>query len=120
MVDIEKVVLLFNLAADRCTTGSIQEAREAMSNVACDILRASNTTTNSANRGFALLVPRSLRLIPLYMLSMMKSVREREISQRLTFASFVSCRPPFERVVQRKLMIVHITSICAKLYQRNI
>lgn len=67
---------VFYLAADRCTTASIQEAREAMSNVACDILKATNTTTNSANRGFALVVPQSLRLIPLYMLSMMKSVRQ--------------------------------------------
>jgi hypothetical protein len=47
-----------------------------MINVTCDIIKASNTSNNSSNRAFALFVPHSLRMIPLYMLSMMKSVRE--------------------------------------------
>lgn len=51
----------------------MQDAREAMTNVACDVLKASLANTSS-NRAFSLLVPYSLRLIPLYMLSMMKSV----------------------------------------------
>ncbi len=67
---------MFHLAADRSMTSSIQEAREAMSNVACDIVKTSNTSNNSSNRAFGLFVPPSLRLIPLYMLSMMKSVRD--------------------------------------------
>jgi hypothetical protein len=49
-----------------------------MTNVVCDIIKASNTSTsnNSSNRAFGLFVPPSLRLIPLYMLSMIKSVRD--------------------------------------------
>jgi len=66
----------FILAADRSATSSIQEAREAMTNVACDVIKAS-MTNNTSNRGFSLFVPHSLRLIPLYMLSMIKSVREK-------------------------------------------
>ncbi len=47
-----------------------------MTNVACDVIKAS-MSNNSSNRGFSLFVPHSLRLIPLYMLSMIKSVREK-------------------------------------------
>lgn len=64
------------LAADRSITSSLQEAREAMTNVACDVLRAC-LANNASNRAFTLMVPYSLRLIPLYMLSMIKSVRSR-------------------------------------------
>jgi protein transport protein SEC24 len=65
--------VLFLQAADRSMTSSLQEAREAMSNVACDVLRAC-LFNNSSRRAFTLMVPYSLRLLPLYMLSMMKSV----------------------------------------------
>ncbi len=71
-----KDIEIFALAADRTTTSSIQEAREAMCNVACDIIKAT-MSNNSTNRGFSLLVPHSLRLVPLYMLSMIKSVDDK-------------------------------------------
>ena len=64
------------LAADRSMTSSIGEAREAMSNVACDVIKAISQN-NSANRGSVLLIPPSLRLLPLYMLSMIKAVSGR-------------------------------------------
>ncbi|CAF3776387.1 unnamed protein product [Rotaria sp. Silwood1] len=71
--DQEAIVsLVAKMAADRSITSSIQEARDAMSNVACDILKAC-LSNNLSNRAFSLLVPYSLRLIPLYMLSMIKS-----------------------------------------------
>ncbi len=63
----------FLSAADRAATSSIQEARDGMLNVACDVLRAC-LSTNLTTRAFSLMVPYSLRLIPLYMLSMIKSV----------------------------------------------
>jgi hypothetical protein len=47
-----------------------------MSNVACDIVKAC-LSNNLSNRAFSLLVPYSIRLIPLYMLSMIKSVRSK-------------------------------------------
>ena len=65
---------LASLAADRSMTSSISEAREAMSNVAIDVLR-SCLAHNSSNRVYSFMVPYNLRLIPLYMLSMIKSVR---------------------------------------------
>jgi hypothetical protein len=61
------------LAADRSSTSSLHEAREAISNVACDVCRVSSAE-NTGNRAFSLMVPESLRLLPLYMLSMIKSV----------------------------------------------
>ena len=64
------------LAADRSMTSSIGEAREAMSNVACDVIKAVSQN-NAANRGSVLLIPPSLRLLPLYMLSMIKAVSGR-------------------------------------------
>ena len=56
-------------------TSSFQDAREAMCNVACDVIKAS-TSHNSSNQAFSLLVPHCLRLLPIHMLAMMKSVGE--------------------------------------------
>ncbi|UJR31552.1 hypothetical protein I4U23_019039 [Adineta vaga] len=70
--------LIAKMAADRSATSSIQEAREAMSNVACDIMKAS--LAYSSNRAFSLMVPYPVRLIPLYMLSMIKSTAFRAAS----------------------------------------
>ena len=46
-----------------------------MSNVACDVMKASMSKNNSLNQGYTLLSPYALRRIPLYMLSLIKSVR---------------------------------------------
>ncbi|CAF4825036.1 unnamed protein product, partial [Rotaria sp. Silwood2] len=71
--DQEAVVsLVAKMAADRSATSSLQEAREAICNVACDVLKAT-MPNNTSNRGFSLVVPNSLRLLPLYVLSMIKS-----------------------------------------------
>jgi protein transport protein SEC24 len=72
------------LAADRSITSSLQEARDAMLNVACDVLRAS-LSHNVSNRAFSLLVPYSLRILPLYMLSLIKSV----IQKRRNFIRYL-------------------------------
>ncbi|CAF0744717.1 unnamed protein product [Didymodactylos carnosus] len=72
-VDQEAVVsLVSKMATDRSLQSSLQEAREAMCNVAVDVLKA--CATHASNRAFTLFVPPSLRLLPLYMLSMIKSV----------------------------------------------
>jgi len=73
----QKEYLFYIPAADRSTTSSIQEAREGMSNVACDVVKAC-LSNHLSNRAFSLVVPYSLRLIPLYMLSMIKSVRSKK------------------------------------------
>ncbi|CAF1088386.1 unnamed protein product [Adineta steineri] len=70
--------LVAKMAAERSMTSSIYEARDAMSNVSCDILKAC-LSNNISNRAFSLLVPYSLRLIPLYMLSMIKSTAFRAV-----------------------------------------
>lgn len=94
------------LAADRSTTSSMQDAREAMTNVACDVLRVC-LSNSSSNRAFSLVVPYSLRLIPLYMLSMIKSVRLKKNCYAI-IAFEMAFRPHFELVVHRKSMIERI------------
>ncbi|CAF1127607.1 unnamed protein product [Adineta steineri] len=71
--------LIAKMAADRSTTSSIQEAREAMCNVACDIIKATMSNTSS-NRTVSLYVPYAIRSLPLYMLSMIKSTAFRAAS----------------------------------------
>ncbi|UJR15134.1 hypothetical protein I4U23_002099 [Adineta vaga] len=66
------VALIAKMAADRSTTSSIQEAREGLCNVACDVIKAT-MSNDSSNRGVSLYVPHAIRLLPLYMLSMIKS-----------------------------------------------
>ncbi|CAF1672983.1 unnamed protein product, partial [Adineta ricciae] len=66
------VALIAKMAADRSTTSSIQEAREGMTNVACDVIKAT-MSNDSSNRTGSLYVPHAIRLLPLYMLSMIKS-----------------------------------------------
>ena len=102
--ECSSVLLIFSLpaAADRSMTSSLQEAREAMTNVACDVLRAC-LANNASNRAFTLMVPYSLRLIPLYMLSMIKSVRSRPTPFGWPPPFPLSClfRRHFELVVRR-------------------
>lgn len=97
---------IFGLAAERSATSSIQEAREAMCNVACDIIKATMSNNSSNRGGGSLLVPSSLRLLPLYMLSMIKSVGEKYFGYVvLRFVFFF--RRHLELLVEQELMIVH-------------
>lgn len=59
-----------------------------MCNVACDVIKAS-TSHNSASQTFSLLVPQSLRLLPIHMLAMMKSVDETDKTPAYDARSFV-------------------------------
>ncbi|KAJ2939658.1 hypothetical protein O0L34_g14377 [Tuta absoluta] len=66
--------LLSKMAVDRCSTASMAEAREALMNVAVDALSAHKLAANLPNTSAsaALLAPASLRLLPLYLLALLK------------------------------------------------
>jgi len=111
------IIFLLFQAADRSISSSIQEAREAMTNVACDVLR-SCLSNNHSNRAFSLLVPYSLRLVPLYMLSLIKSVWKKTPRNHFLISS--SFRPLSELVVHRNSMIEDIILTYARLCRFNI
>jgi protein transport protein SEC24 len=53
---------------------SLKDAKDAMANVAIDYLQAYGQHLVSSQRSNSLLSPYSLRLIPLYILALMKNV----------------------------------------------
>ena len=61
-------------AVDRSISASLDDARDAMMNACQDMMNAYASQTPASQRGGALLAPSTLRLIPLYTLSMLKSV----------------------------------------------
>ncbi|XP_069354931.1 protein transport protein Sec24A [Maniola hyperantus] len=68
------VGLLSKMAVDRCATASLSEAKEALINVAVDMLSAHRLAQNlpvGANSS-ALHAPVSMRLLPLYILALLK------------------------------------------------
>lgn len=67
--------LLSKMAVDRCMTASMSEAREAVMNVAVDALSAFRLSQNlpSGTMSSALHAPMSLRLLPLYLLALLKT-----------------------------------------------
>ncbi|XP_064595688.1 protein transport protein Sec24A-like isoform X2 [Liolophura sinensis] len=66
------VGLLAKMAADRTVTSSLNDAREAMINAAMDALSAYGSSLTSSQRAGNLMISYSLRLIPLYVLAMLK------------------------------------------------
>ncbi|CAK1603896.1 unnamed protein product [Parnassius mnemosyne] len=66
--------LLSKMAVDRCASASMSEAREALMNVAVDALSAHRLSQNlpAGNVSSALYAPASLRLLPLYLLALLK------------------------------------------------
>ncbi|CAB3244259.1 unnamed protein product [Arctia plantaginis] len=66
--------LLSKMAVDRCQTASMSEAREAVMNVAVDALSAFRLSQNlpAGHLSSALHAPVSLRLLPLYLLALLK------------------------------------------------
>jgi protein transport protein SEC24 len=62
------------IAVDRTTMNSLKDAKDAMANVAIDYLQAYSQHLVSSQRGNSLLSPYSLRLIPIYILALMKNV----------------------------------------------
>lgn len=67
------VGLLAKMAADRAVQSSLSDAREAFVNVLGDVLSAFRLTQSSNTTG-CMLAPASLRLLPLYVLALLKHV----------------------------------------------
>lgn len=59
---------------DRSQQSSLSDARDAFINVVIDALSAYKLT-QSSSMGAGLLAPKSLRLLPLYILALLKNVR---------------------------------------------
>lgn len=84
--------LLSKMAVDRSMESSISDAREAFVNVAADILSSYRLTQSSAPHG-SLLAAHTLRLIPLYILALLKFVAFRiGQSTRLDDRVFAMCQ----------------------------
>jgi hypothetical protein len=62
------------VGADRCVLSSVGDAREAMINAATDALSAYGATVPASQRIGTLPSPYSIRLLPLYIQSMLKYV----------------------------------------------
>lgn len=66
-------IYLFLTAVDRSQQSSLSDARDAFINVVIDALSAYKLTQSSVT-GTGLLAPNSLRLLPLYILALLKNV----------------------------------------------
>ncbi|KAL5018602.1 hypothetical protein ScPMuIL_004324 [Solemya velum] len=75
--------LLAKMAVDRCVSSSLTDAREALINAALDSITSYSSTMHSSQRMGSLMLPHSLRLLPLYVLAMMKSMAFRLGSTKL-------------------------------------
>lgn len=64
------------LAVDRSLASSMKEAKDAMVMVAADYLSAYAQILTSSSKSATLLSPYALRMVPLYMLSLIKSVSD--------------------------------------------
>jgi protein transport protein SEC24 len=91
------------LASDRSITSSIQEAREAVCNVACDVLKVSTTANKASNYGMSLPVSYALRLLPIYMLSMIKSVNYRIYTNKIISYSYSLFQAAFRAGTSTKI-----------------
>lgn len=73
--DVECIVgLVAKMAVDRTAMNSLKEAKDAMVNVAIDYLQAYGQHVISTQRSNTLISPFALRLLPLYILALMKNV----------------------------------------------
>ena len=73
--DQEAIIgLVVKMAVDRTAMNSLKEARDALINVAVDYLNAYGQLVVSSNRQQSLISPYSLRLIPVYIVSLLKNV----------------------------------------------
>ncbi|XP_018309893.1 protein transport protein Sec24B isoform X1 [Mycetomoellerius zeteki] len=96
------VGLLSKMAVDRSLQSSLSDAREALINVAIDILSAYKLTQSSSGGG--LIAPGSLKLLPLYIIALLKSIAFRSgTSTRLDdriFAMFQLKTLPLAQLIQ--------------------
>ncbi|XP_011883270.1 PREDICTED: protein transport protein Sec24A [Vollenhovia emeryi] len=96
------VGLLSKMAVDRSLQASLSDARDALINVAIDILSAYKLAQSSSGGG--LVAPGSLKLLPLYIIALLKSVAFRSgTSTRLDdriFAMFQLKTLPLSQLIQ--------------------
>ncbi|KAK3915556.1 Protein transport protein Sec24B [Frankliniella fusca] len=84
--------LLAKMAVDRSQQSSLSDARDAFINVVIDALSAYKATQSSV-MGAGLLAPTSLRLLPLYILALLKNVAFRSgTNTRLDDRFFAMCQ----------------------------
>jgi len=84
--------LLAKMAVDRAIQSSLSDAREAFVNVVADVLSAFKLTQSGSSAG-CILAPSSLRLLPLYILALLKHVAFRiGQSTRLDDRVFAMCQ----------------------------
>lgn len=62
-------------AVDRSLQSSLSDARDAFINVAIDILSSYKLSLNMGSSASGILAPQSLKLLPLYILALLKYVR---------------------------------------------
>lgn len=85
------VGLLSKMAVDRSQQSSISDARDALINVAIDVLSAYKLSQSAASGG--LLAPASLKLLPLYIIALLKCIAFRSgTNTRLDDRVFAMCQ----------------------------
>ncbi|XP_043277320.1 protein transport protein Sec24A [Venturia canescens] len=83
--------LLSKMAVDRSQQSSLSDARDALINVAIDVLSAYKLSQSSSSGG--LMAPINLKLLPLYIIALIKSVAYRTgMSTRLDDRIFSMCQ----------------------------
>ncbi|GAB1864987.1 Protein transport protein Sec24B [Camponotus japonicus] len=96
------VGLLSKMAVDRSLQSSLSDARDALINVAIDVLSAFRLSQSSGSGG--LIAPGSLKLLPLYIIALLKSIAFRSgTSTRLddrVFAMFQLKTLPLAQLIQ--------------------
>ncbi|XP_029174847.1 protein transport protein Sec24A isoform X2 [Nylanderia fulva] len=97
------VGLLSKMAVDRSLQSSLSDARDALINVAIDVLSAYRLSQSSGGGG-GLIAPGSLKLLPLYIIALLKSVAFRSgTSTRLddrVYAMFQLKTSPLAQLIQ--------------------
>lgn len=84
--------LISKMAVDRSISSSLSDARDAFINASCDVFSAFRVVQNLPQNGGQLVAPMNLRLLPLYMLALLKHTAFRTgTSTRLDDRIFAMC-----------------------------
>ncbi|XP_063775067.1 protein transport protein Sec24B isoform X2 [Pseudophryne corroboree] len=104
--DVQAVTcLLANMAVDRSITSSLSDARDALVNAVVDSLATYNSTLSNLQQS-TLIAPSSLKLLPLYILALLKQKAFRTgTSTRLDDRVFAMCQMKYQPLVHLMKMI---------------
>ncbi|KAF4098121.1 protein transport protein Sec24A [Onychostoma macrolepis] len=104
--DVQAITaLLASMAVDRCVTASLSDARDALINAAIDSLASYRSSVLTVPQP-GLLAPACLRLLPLYILALLKHKAFRTSGGRLDERVFAMCQLKQQPLVFL-LMMVH-------------